>query len=923
MRRPAVALVAAVVALTLLGPASAHGEARSAAAPATPVKGVAVTLGFANRVSDAKAMAIAGHLFPMLRKTLHANAVSLNFPLWQSSSTSNDPRRVAMTPSPQRMVALTLFARGCGLQVQWRPYLYEGNLVGRSHNRIQPTSPHRWFSSYWAFLKPYLQAAQTAGVSSFSIGSELASMLPYLSNWTVLVQQAKQLFSGEIVYSQQHQPQRSIPLTARGYDAYQPITLAPGVNVSVAAFTKGFLHNLRLPEMQSTPEDLTLEEVGLTATAHAYLRPGNYTFGPNVRIMRQVQADWFAGACNAFWTLHLRGIYFFSIAFDRYVPSENNSTSISAWLGTATQDVIARCFTRTAAARTAAPAAAPRAAKAASWGATSGIETPAGHPLALSCPSSAFCAAGDDAGDVVLDHAGDWSAPVPLGDGAVVGVACGSPTSCVAVTANGGASSYGGSTWSPPRRIDGAPLVAVACPPGSADCTATDAAGRVLVDRSGAWSTPLTVATSPLTAIACPSSSACLAIDASGLAYRETASRWIASRLGSSTLTSVACPAVGRCIVGDDVGTIYVTSGGPWRAFRHAVTPSVSALACQGVASCVALARGSSIAVDPDVAVARPTVVFPGDGTAAVACAPSSTCTAVSQDGLVATRSLTQWGTPSRMEPRPGLLTAVSCGSASFCVVGDDLGRASTWDGATWTALAPTGLDGISALGCTGSTCAAVSNSGRAALYATGQWQPARFVDALGALTAVSCASTTYCLAADASNHTLAFNGTTWSAPTTRGVHETRLRGYVAVACTASSTCLSVDTGGLALVTTKSTHLLTRADTEYVPLTSVSCASPTSCVTVDEQGRAAVYSATTRPWGRPNAVDPYRLTSVSCSPDGTCVAVDDDGGAVAYVAGRWERRSASGLASGFVAVACPTAALCLAASAQAAAVLHP
>jgi len=68
---------------------------------------------------------------------------------------------------------------------------------------------------------------RVAGAASFSVALEFTSLLPYLSDWERLVLQAKTVFPGELLYSQQHVPLETIPLTARGYDAYQPIDLLP------------------------------------------------------------------------------------------------------------------------------------------------------------------------------------------------------------------------------------------------------------------------------------------------------------------------------------------------------------------------------------------------------------------------------------------------------------------------------------------------------------------------------------------------------------------------------------------------------------------------------------------------------------------------------------------------------------------------
>jgi hypothetical protein len=317
------------------------------ASRAQPQKGIAINIDNANRLTDAKAMSIANALFSMVRSKLHANAVSFNFPLWQSSSKSNDPRAASMTPSPGRLAALTEIAHRYHLSVEYRPYLYEGDLAGLARALIHPSNPATWFANYWAFLQPYLESASEAGATSFGVALEFYSLMPYLSDWYRIVQQAKAIFPGVLLYSQGYFGQGSIPLTRAGFDAYQPISLGSDRAVSVAAFTKGFVRNLQVKGMESAAADIWIEEVGIAAVSGAYKRPDFYHYPAKTKVDRVIQTDWFAGACNAFWSLHLKAIYFWAIDFTSYVPGENFSKDIYNWLGTPTATVVAKCYART------------------------------------------------------------------------------------------------------------------------------------------------------------------------------------------------------------------------------------------------------------------------------------------------------------------------------------------------------------------------------------------------------------------------------------------------------------------------------------------------------------------------------------------------------------------------------------------------
>lgn len=348
MRRPValtLALLVTMGAAVVVVPALSSASPQPKSAPtAPPLKGIAVLLDSANAISDAQATSTANSLFSTIVTKLHANAVSLNFPYRQASSTSNDPGRASITPSPQRLAAITAIAHRYHLSVEYRPYLFEGDLAQHSRTTIKPTNPSLWIQNYWSFLQPYLISANEAGVSSFSIAQELTTLLPQLSSWESLVQEAKTIYSGELIYSQQHDPMVSLPLTARGYDAYQPIAAK---SPSVGAFTSGFEKNFQLAGFQTTPADLTVEELGIAAVAGANSRPFYEHYPVKTKVDRVLQEDWFQGACNAFWSLHLAGIYFWAIGFNDFTPTENNNSGQYTWYGTPTQNIVASCFART------------------------------------------------------------------------------------------------------------------------------------------------------------------------------------------------------------------------------------------------------------------------------------------------------------------------------------------------------------------------------------------------------------------------------------------------------------------------------------------------------------------------------------------------------------------------------------------------
>lgn len=309
----------------------------------TPIKGIAVDVSKASAITDAQTIAKAKEVFAWV-VSLHANAVSLNFPFYQSGRTSVTPEASSITPSPGRLAAITAVAHDYNLNVVWRPYLSERNFRGFARASIQPWNTRLWFTNYWVFLKPYLEAAKMAGANSFSIAIEMTSLLSYVDYWTPLVRQAKQVFGSQIFYSSSHVPYETVPLTHFGYDAYAPIKEKSDAEATVGNFTVGFEKNFKAARFPTTPQDTTIEELGIPGVTGAYNVPNQYSFPPGTRIVRSVQANWFAGACNAFVHYHMAGIYFWSVNLEGFTPTENDSANPDGWVGTSTQSVISKCF---------------------------------------------------------------------------------------------------------------------------------------------------------------------------------------------------------------------------------------------------------------------------------------------------------------------------------------------------------------------------------------------------------------------------------------------------------------------------------------------------------------------------------------------------------------------------------------------------
>jgi len=246
----------------------------------------------------------------------------------------------------------------------------------------------------------------------------------------------------------------------------------------------------------------------------------------------------------------------------------------------------------------------------------------------------------------------------------------------------------------------------------------------------------------------------------------------------------------------------------------------------------------------------------------------------------------------------------VTVGLAS-CLAGPVAGASAT---ATWTSqspsTAPAARDGM-ALAYDGAAGEDVAFGGR--YLGSSTWGSAQTFDAGGgASTAISCPTTSFCVAVDATGHATIYNGTTWSS--TSDIDSSN--ELWAVSCTSSSFCVATDTTGHVLTYNGTTWSAASDIDGSVPLYGVSCASTSFCMVLDQTGHAFTYNGTT--WSGATLMDSGNETSgVSCPTTTFCEAIDAEGHAFKYT-GTWS--AATTIDSGKVidGLSCPSTSFCAA-----------
>jgi hypothetical protein len=209
------------------------------------------------------------------------------------------------------------------------------------------------------------------------------------------------------------------------------------------------------------------------------------------------------------------------------------------------------------------------------------------------------------------------------------------------------------------------------------------------------------------------------------------------------------------------------------------------------------------------------------------------------------------WSAPVHVDTA-GAITALSCPATTFCAAVDNARNLLTSDpaSATWPV---TGTDVVTPLSvsCGSSSFCTVGDAGGSAVsYSGGSWGPrtAPPGQAFG-LNAVSCTSSVFCLAGSSVTTTprTLDGGATWVSGNTQGVNfpgairsvscapgSNATTGFCVVVDSSRAAFPSSDSGVTFLPGNRPDGVISGAST----LNSVSCTSSTSCVVVDAAGKA-------------------------------------------------------------------------------------
>src|SRR6185437_10595400 len=523
-----------------------------------------------------------------------------------------------------------------------------------------------------------------------------------------------------------------------------------------------------------------------------------------------------------------------------------------------------------------------------------------GWLLAVSCPTTTFCAAVGNrpspatasvpAGDAVLYNGTSWSKPADLTGAAELNtVSCASATWCVAAgndaTGNVSVFTFNGKQWSAvPDPVDY--IVSVSCV-SATFCAAAEENGDLQYFNGTTWSTPFTGAgaDADTLSVSCSSATYCLAV----ALWEQTA--WVGDGSTWQAVSSTSAPTGGfngvSCAGGacdatantDGNNGVYSYQGsGNWSPVQAVGSYGGGSISCPAAGQCMVMGQ-----------------------------VPSS-ATPYALYGSAFTLSGQTW---LNAAPDRGTVSALSCPTAKFCAAADNGytykplnfggpwgGNALTYNGSAWST--PKFMDydqipgegftwsnGITGLSCaTSNLCAAVDTYGYAFIYSGSTWAYGSSLtdNTVVPATAVSCGSPTLCAAVAEDGTAYIYNGSSWSSAVSVDPYSAQAGGTKhingdilnAVSCGSSASCEAVDSSGYTFSYSNGTW----SAGPQLPgsaWASISCGSATSCVAVGASSYAVLTGAS---WSAPRNIDSAAINAVSCTSPTFCEAVDASGDAL-------------------------------------------
>lgn len=272
------------------------------------------------------------------------NALSLTFPIFTDSVTSNRVFTTERTPSDDELRFAISQAHRMGFTVFLRPLLDEDVLHPNDwRGALRPSSIPTWFGNYTDLMLHYARLAEEEKVEMLSLGVELVSLATSQpEEWRSLIAKVREVYAGQVTYSANWDEVSRVTfwgdMDVIAIDAFFDLDVSdsPSVEELVSAWSRETHAGPPLDVIQSVHDTwgkpVILAEFGMAAKAGAEKHPweaaGDF---PATEQDLTAQANYYRAGFIATDKPFIQGCYVWAVTLSDDPTKMSPDTGFSPW----------------------------------------------------------------------------------------------------------------------------------------------------------------------------------------------------------------------------------------------------------------------------------------------------------------------------------------------------------------------------------------------------------------------------------------------------------------------------------------------------------------------------------------------------------------------------------------------------------------
>lgn len=236
-------------------------------------------------------------------------------------------------------------ARARGLGVLLFPILWvEKRAIGQWRGTLKPADPDRWWASYRRFVLHYARIAAEEKADAFSVGSEFASLEGETARWHGIIDGARAVFRGRLIYSANWDHYREVTfwdrLDAIGLTGYYRLTESRDPDLAALTDAWRRIHTELMAWRATVGKPLIFTELGYPSIDGAAHSPWDYTGERPIDLEEQRRCF---EAFDRIWGAepHLHGAFF----WNGWGPTDGRNTWYTFW-GKPAEAIVRRWLAR-------------------------------------------------------------------------------------------------------------------------------------------------------------------------------------------------------------------------------------------------------------------------------------------------------------------------------------------------------------------------------------------------------------------------------------------------------------------------------------------------------------------------------------------------------------------------------------------------